>query len=198
MKVDFLNLKDKIKEVAMITFNEKGFEGATIRDICKKAGVTAPSIYLRYGSKENLYVEIFNECRDSYYKYLKNIINKNRGKSIEEQLFQIFKERVTYYLKYKENYKFYFRAYSFPAEVIKNKLCIKSNFNYLLSFENTAEIFVQGIKERVIKEMDVEKLLKICCSIIQGYMFQLISFDEMPKEEDILTLWQVFWTGIKY
>lgn len=198
MKVCFLDLKDKIREIAMATFNEKGFEGTTIRDICKKAGVTAPSIYLRYGSKENLYVEIFNECRDNYYKYIKSIINKNKEKSIQEQLFQIFKERITYYLNNKESYKFYFRTYSFPAEGIKNKLCIKSNFNYLQSFEKTAEIFVQGINEKVIKEMDVGKLFKVCCSITQGYMFQLISFDDMPNEDDILTLWGVFWTSVKH
>lgn len=193
-----MDLKDKIKEAAMITFNEKGFEGATIRDICKNAGVTAPSIYLRYGSKENLYFEIFNECRDKYYNYIKDIIKKNKEKSIEKQLFKIFSGRITYYLKYKESFKFYFRAYSFPAKEIKYKLSIKTNDNYLLSFRNTAEIFSRAIKEKVIKEMDIEKLLKAFCSIIQGYMFQLISFDELPKKEDILTLWQIFWTGIQY
>jgi AcrR family transcriptional regulator len=193
-----LDLKDKIKEVAMVTFNERGFEGATIRDICKNAGVTAPSIYLRYGSKENLYIEIFNECRNNYYKFIKDVIKRNKEKNIEEQLFNIFKERINYYLKNKESYKFYFRAYSFPAEELKHKLYVKSNDNYLLRFRNTAEIFSEAIEKKIIKEMDVEKLLKISCSIVQGYMFQLISFDEMPKEKDILTLWQVFWTGIKY
>ena len=193
-----MDLKDKIKEVAMVTFNERGFEGATIRDICKNAGVTAPSIYLRYGSKENLYIEIFNECRNNYYKFIKDVIKRNKEKNIEEQLFNIFKERINYYLKNKESYKFYFRAYSFPAKELKHKLYVKSNDNYLLRFRNTAEIFSEAIEKKIIKEMDVEKLLKISCSIVQGYMFQLISFDEMPKEKDILTLWQVFWTGIKY
>lgn len=198
MKVVSLNLKYKIREIAMITFNEKGFEGATIRDICKNAGVTAPSIYLRYGSKENLYIDIFNECRDAYYEYIKNVVEKNKVKNVKEQLFQVFKGRIIYYSLYRERYKFYFRAYAFPVMELRTKLCIKSNESYLLSFKHTTEIFMQGINEKVIKKMDVEELLKVFCSIIDGYMFQLISFNEMPKEEDILILWQVFWTGIKY
>lgn len=193
-----MDLYNQIKDEAMKIFNERGFEGTTIREICKRAGVTAPSIYLRYGSKEKLYTDIFYECRDKYFEFIKSIIDNNKEKNIKEQLFQVFRGRITYYSLNEEGYKFYFRAHTFPVIKLKNKLFINSNDNSLFYFDGLSEIIQSGIKEKIIKKMDMEQLLKVFCTMIKGYIFLLISQNENPKERDILTLWNIFWTGIKY
>ncbi|MBI3859054.1 MAG: TetR/AcrR family transcriptional regulator [Thaumarchaeota archaeon] len=46
---------EKILEVASRLFAQKGYANASIRDICKETGTTAPVIYYHFGSKKGLF-----------------------------------------------------------------------------------------------------------------------------------------------
>ncbi|GAB6166237.1 CerR family C-terminal domain-containing protein [Thermostilla marina] len=50
--------KTRIIEAAGPIFAEKGFEGATAREICDAAGVNVAAVNYYFGSKENLYAEV--------------------------------------------------------------------------------------------------------------------------------------------
>lgn len=50
-------LTDQIMRAAIAAFADYGYFGATTRDIAQKAGVTEPSIYRLFKSKENLFEE---------------------------------------------------------------------------------------------------------------------------------------------
>lgn len=45
----------KILEAALSLFAEKGFEATSIREICEAAGITRPTLYYFFESKEGLY-----------------------------------------------------------------------------------------------------------------------------------------------
>lgn len=51
--------KDLILESARQQFCEKGFEGASVRDICDQAGANVSAIKYHFGGKEGLYRECF-------------------------------------------------------------------------------------------------------------------------------------------
>ncbi len=51
------NAKARILETAGEVFAEKGYEAATVREICVQAGVNVAAINYYYGGKESLYVE---------------------------------------------------------------------------------------------------------------------------------------------
>jgi TetR/AcrR family transcriptional regulator len=48
----------RILEAASKLFAEKGFANASIRDICREAGTTAPVVYYYFGSKKGLFEEV--------------------------------------------------------------------------------------------------------------------------------------------
>lgn len=52
------NVRDRLLEVAGPVFSEKGFEKATVREICQKAEVNLASINYYFGDKERLYLEV--------------------------------------------------------------------------------------------------------------------------------------------
>jgi AcrR family transcriptional regulator len=54
------NAKQKILEAAMEVFGEQGFRAATVREICKKAGVNIALVNYHFKSKKLLYFELFN------------------------------------------------------------------------------------------------------------------------------------------
>jgi AcrR family transcriptional regulator len=56
---DTCSTRQKLLETAGEVFAERGFHGATIRDICEKAGANIAAINYHFGDKERLYSEVF-------------------------------------------------------------------------------------------------------------------------------------------
>ena len=77
------NTLQKIHEIASAEFLEKGFRGASLREIVKKAGVTTGAFYGYYKSKEELFSAMVKEPAD----YV-----ANRFKSLVEEFMQLPKE----------------------------------------------------------------------------------------------------------
>jgi AcrR family transcriptional regulator len=55
--------KTRLLQAAGPIFAEKGFQGATVREICDRAGVNVASINYYFGDKERLYIETVKEAR---------------------------------------------------------------------------------------------------------------------------------------
>lgn len=62
-------LDQPILESARKEFYEKGFEKASLKDICKNAGVTTGAVYKRYKDKEDLFSAVvqdtYNEIKQA-------------------------------------------------------------------------------------------------------------------------------------
>lgn len=58
--------RKRILDSAMALMQEKGYQGATIREICKKAGVSPASFYCYFQSKNDLLQDIYSKS-DGYF-----------------------------------------------------------------------------------------------------------------------------------
>ena len=77
------NTLQKIHQIATQEFLEKGFRGASLREIVKKAGVTTGAFYGYYKSKEELFSALVKEPAD----YVSNLF-----KGLVDQFMQLPKE----------------------------------------------------------------------------------------------------------
>ena len=64
MAYDYGQTHDRIMKSARDHFMDKGFLGASIRQICKDAGVTNGAFYAHFESKEDLFYKIVNPVVD--------------------------------------------------------------------------------------------------------------------------------------
>jgi AcrR family transcriptional regulator len=78
--------KEKILEAASEVFVAHGFKTATVREICKKAGVNIAAINYHFGDKENLYLATLRYCREISFKKYPVYPNAEESESPEEGL----------------------------------------------------------------------------------------------------------------
>jgi AcrR family transcriptional regulator len=81
------NTRDRILEAGLKLFSEKGFLGATTREISQKAGVAELTLFRHFVSKEGLFEEIIN--RYSFLPALKGLLPALYAMSYREALSEI-------------------------------------------------------------------------------------------------------------
>ena len=54
--------RQRLLETAGQIFAEKGFDGATVREICRRAGVNIAAVNYYFRDKERLYIEAVKEA----------------------------------------------------------------------------------------------------------------------------------------
>ena len=67
--------KDHILDVAERMFSELGFEGASTRTIAGEADVNISMLHYYFGSKEGLFLAVFERKTSSFKSLLQNISN---------------------------------------------------------------------------------------------------------------------------
>ena len=55
MATPVLRSNDRILKKALELFSDKGYDATSVREICEAAGITKPTLYHFYGSKEGVY-----------------------------------------------------------------------------------------------------------------------------------------------
>ncbi|MBI5664639.1 MAG: TetR/AcrR family transcriptional regulator [Nitrospirae bacterium] len=61
IKPDEQAVRERLLQSALDIFNEKGYATTSVREIVEAAGVTKPSLYYYFGSKEGIYTELMTK-----------------------------------------------------------------------------------------------------------------------------------------
>ena len=72
------NSKARILEAATALFARKGFDGTSIREICKEANVNLCMISYYWGGKQELYEGIIEDLLEKQLEYSKNFLDLNK------------------------------------------------------------------------------------------------------------------------
>ena len=84
-------MKESMKE-----FSEKGYEGASLNNVCLAEGISKGIIYHHFKDKNELYLLCVQKCFDELTLYLKKAAEKMTG-SAEEQLQSYFRARLGFF-----------------------------------------------------------------------------------------------------
>ena len=60
------DMRWRLYDAALSLFSEKGYAATSVREIVKRAGVTAPVLYYYFGNKEGLYLELMGEALKAF------------------------------------------------------------------------------------------------------------------------------------
>jgi TetR/AcrR family transcriptional regulator len=96
MDKDKIDKKEHILDVAEKVFSELGFDGASTRTISGEAGVNMAMLNYYFGSKEGLFLAVFNRKIKSFQNILQNISSDETTTSWNkmEQYIDLYVQRV--------------------------------------------------------------------------------------------------------
>ncbi len=73
--------REKVLQVARDLFTTKGFANASISDICREAGVSPPTLYYHFGSKDGLFEAVVEETLnlDEFHGLVRQAVAASSG-----------------------------------------------------------------------------------------------------------------------
>ena len=87
----------KIKDVAIELFCERGYEGASLADIAELVGIKKSSIYNHYKNKDDLFLHIFEKSCQEEIMHVKKVLSKEKILSKDQfmnQFLSLSKNRI--------------------------------------------------------------------------------------------------------
>lgn len=179
MGLEELTTRQLIIDAGKREFLEKGFRGASLRNIAKSANVTTGAFYGYFSGKEDLFSTIVKPCcaavmcrfsraRDSFFELPKKCDENAKIKSID---------CINWMIDYMYDH----------YDVFKILICCSDGTKYETFVHDMVEIEVDStiefIKKNYDNSPDIDKrLCHMIASGMFGGIFELIEHD-MPKEQ---------------
>ncbi|MPM59539.1 hypothetical protein SDC9_106383 [bioreactor metagenome] len=149
-------MRNKIIEEALREFNEKGYEGTSIRNIAKKSNTSVGNLYKYFKSKEELHENIVGSIYDRFVDYIKQFNRVELNEKAEVIFYKLADEIIEI-----------FNKNNVEISVLLNK-------SKGTKYENCKSIFVDFITRIVTEKMEYELSLK-GKKLEDNFIIQLIS-----------------------
>jgi AcrR family transcriptional regulator len=160
--LDAAKTRKKILEAAANLFVKNGFDGISISQIAKKAGINQSLIYHYFESKEDLWKSVKNYYVETYVNIEDLKIDEANG--LKEVLKKIIYSRLEFYGKHPEILRM--MAWQ-KLETDKNKLVGGTRF----SPDNWKEVFLYLQKQGKIKaDINLDMMILFITSLIAGIL----------------------------
>ncbi|GAB6087764.1 TetR/AcrR family transcriptional regulator [Alkaliphilus crotonatoxidans] len=188
---------ERIKHSAQIYFEEKGYEATTLREIAKRVGINAASLYYYYPSKEDLYIDLLKDSQAHQNHAIEKLVKENDSGSVEEKLNLFFIGLIKIHIDNQSLSRFLLRNVFFPPTQLKDRLknetisWMESCIPYL------KKLFTEGIEKGVIRNIPIQQLIHSFIAIQSGYILYWMSLETDPSDDEIYHSWCFYWNGIQ-
>jgi AcrR family transcriptional regulator len=172
------NTKTKIFNVAARLIGQKGYNAVSMREISEQSGVSKPTIYYHFNSKEGLYRQLFKSAITYSDAQLNDILS--RDISAREKLIEVIKARFQQTLKYPDFAKFFLQLFIFMEDT---PLSEQFQAEAIIRREILARLIQEGIKN---KEFGVSVKAPIAVEILIGTMIHFIA-QQLISNKEILS-----------
>ena len=147
------NARERLLETATELFAEKGYAGASVREIVKKAGVSKPVLYYYFKSKEGLFYAILEWAAEVQQNIL-NEIFESRGTVLERYIF-LYRRIYKGIHQYKSLYIMIHGLIYGPPEGVPEYDF--ASFQRCM-LEAVKRIYIEGLSAGEIRNVDAEEI----------------------------------------
>lgn len=170
--------RNKIFRTAAQLFAQKGYNGVSMREISEAAGLSKPTIYYYFGSKEGIYKELLHVSLAQGLSLFDAIVK--RDMPVKQKLIEIVKFRFRQGREHPEFVKFVLSLF-----VVPERLPFLSHF--IQEAENRRKILISLVQEGKDKgEFGVTAHAELTAEILLGTITHFL-WRQINCEEQILS-----------
>ncbi len=177
-----------IKSVTLKLFTKQGYKDTTIRNICDAVGITAPSFYYYFASKEKIYTLLIEEATQSLAETLKEAMGTCEDKTMEGKLFRLYKAIMDLYQEQPDQMILLLRDRYFPEREISHEEIVPMT-SWLSPLEEEVVTFLENSDKKQRFSESLEEVLTAFDRLITGLILQLY---RDQGEVDLEKAWALF------
>ena len=188
---------DKIKQISINLFNEKSYEGTSLKDIFNLIGISAPSFYYYYSSKKDLYIELIKDAEELHRKAFMEVLEKSKAKSSKQQLEALIKQYWVFKAENPDVANFLARNALFPPFEFREEIWAMLKEQYIKYHEFVQEIVKNGMETNEInKEVSVDYIVKMFFQMLIGSYINVSAPTKDSLEDKVNFSLRVLFEGI--
>jgi len=143
------NVKQTILEKALDLFSIKGYEGVSVSELTEAAGITKPTLYYYFNSKEGLFDAVCHTHYDKLNKFVaENAEYKSKPKDYYEDIHYTLSKLTKAYFEFARENEAFFRIMlanlSMPPSSAVYKIVEKYHFEQFDIIKNTFNKMSKG------------------------------------------------------
>jgi TetR/AcrR family transcriptional regulator, regulator of cefoperazone and chloramphenicol sensitivity len=156
--------KKRIIETAGNIFAELGFQNATVREICRQAGVNIAAINYHFGDKKGLYLAVLKYGKDSAFQKHPLDIMSDKSSSPEERLKDFLSRFIG---RVKECHE---GEFPWIRKLIAHELLRPTEGLDMVAEEGIRPIFkiLSTIVREILGRDATEDTINLCCASVVG------------------------------
>lgn len=167
---------EKIKQVALTLFAEKGYDATTLSEIADKIGIKKPSIYAHYPGKMEIFLDIVEFVTATYRSAWTEALQKSAALAPDERLKFIFFTISSYYINNRTYLSFLVRLWLFPPADCEDKALLPLRELNEIQLHNIAAIFKKGMDEKIFLLDSPEEMARAYFCLLDGYSSRVIRY----------------------
>lgn len=182
--------KELIFQAALRLFNEEGFDRTPTALISKEAGISTGTLFNYFSTKETLINELYLKCKDSMFSSIVKDIDKES--TYKRKYKKIWHNSIMWGFNNRDMFLFFLQYGNSPriSEETKNIGFTK--------FEPIFNVFRDGIKEEIIKDSNIEFLIRTSIAIITESIHYFNNNPDKLRDEDFINMsFDLFWNYVK-
>lgn len=190
--------QEKIVEVAIRLFAEKGFANTSTAEIAKAADVSEGTIFKHYGTKDQLLLSVVLPFIKEFFPMMAREVMEeifsDQNISFEEFVRAFLKNRTEFLVKNKEIFRVLVKEVMYRDEELRMEL-----FNYFMKQVPPilGKIFEEFRARGEIIDQPPERILKTIAPVFGGFFVsRLVLFNIDISDQDIEDLVQMIIHGI--
>ena len=187
----YIERRNQILDAATLIFSERGFSRANTDEIAKKANIGKGTLYRYFKNKKDIFFSVVDRGLSKLKeKILKEVEKaKNPLKKIERA--------VKAYLSFFEENRNFVGMLIHEQSSFRKRIAKRYFEHYYGNVKRIRQTFKSGIEQGLIKDMDMDSLISVYASMLNGliYMWQIEERkSRLVDKAPIVT--RIFFTGI--
>lgn len=143
-RVNEIGTEEKIKEAAKAVFLEKGFDGATMKDIANAAGMNSALTHYYFRSKEKLFWLVFESLLKQWIEGIRITLD-NPTSSLKEKIIELIESQFFFHAENPDIILFLMNETQRDPEGLWQKMCISPALQESYFFKQVEEAAQQQL-----------------------------------------------------